>query len=100
MKMSNLFIDTNGKKWTPCDECNRGGNGNDKDKCSSGWKVTEFKGLGCFMGSVIIGEIKPKKKLSRSKERYQRYLEYGDGFNSFLNFCYWDAQPERSWNKS
>jgi len=40
----------------------------------------------------------PEPKLSRSKLRYQRYLEYGDMFHSFLDFCRWDADPERSWN--
>ena len=37
-------------------------------------------------------------KLSRSKQRYRRFLEYRDWFESFLDFCRWDAQPERSWN--
>jgi hypothetical protein len=92
------FNDENGKRWTACCECNRGGNGNDKDKCSSGWNITEWNQLGCYLGSEIIGEIKPKPKISRSKQRYQRYLEYGDWFDSFLDFCYWDADKERSWN--
>lgn len=39
-----------------------------------------------------------RPKLSRSKQRYLRYREYGDGFDSFLAFCRWDANPERSWN--
>ena len=38
------------------------------------------------------------RKPSRSSGRYARYLEYGDGFNSFLEYCYWDAEKERSWN--
>lgn len=91
------FNDEKGKRFTACCECNRGGNGNDKDKCSCGWKVTEWNGAGCFIGSEIIGEVK-KVKVSRSKQRYQRYLEYGDGFYSFIDFCYWDADPARSWN--
>lgn len=37
------------------------------------------------------------RKPSHSQARYQRYLEYGDGFNSFLGFCRWDPEPERSW---
>lgn len=84
--------------WISCASCNRGGNGNCKDKCSCGWKITEENGLGCYLGGPIVGEIKKQKKLSRSKTRYQRYLEYGDWFETFLDFCRWDAQPERSWN--
>lgn len=38
-------------------------------------------------------------KLTRSQERYARFLEYGDVFDSFLSYCRWDAQPERSWNQ-
>ena len=37
-------------------------------------------------------------KIPRGKARYQRFLEYGDMFDSFIEFCRWDAQPERSWN--
>ena len=84
--------------WISCDKCNRGGNGNDKDKCSCGWKYTEPTNLGCFLGSPITGEIKPKKKQTRSQARYQRYLEYGDGFETFMDYCKWDANPNRSWN--
>lgn len=47
----------------------------------------------------VFAESPNPPKLSRSKERYRRYLEYGDGFYNFLDFCYWDAQPERSWNQ-
>ena len=38
------------------------------------------------------------RKPTQAQARYQRYLEYGDGFDTFLDFCRWDAQPERSWN--
>ena len=92
------FNDEKGRRWTACCECNRGGNGNDVDKCSSGWQCTTWNKLGCFIGTEIVGKIKKFKKKSRSKERYQRYLEYGDGFSSFINYCYWDADPERIWN--
>jgi hypothetical protein len=83
-----------------CHECNRGGNGNDKNKCGCGWRTTEPSVLGCFGGTPIEGpiQVKPKIKISRSKQRYQRYREYGDGFRSFLDYCYWDASPERPWN--
>jgi len=40
----------------------------------------------------------PEPKLTRSQKRYRRFLEYGDGFDSFLEFCRWDSAPERSWN--
>ena len=40
----------------------------------------------------------PVPKVSRSKARYGRFLEYGDMFDSFLDFCRWDSEPERSWN--
>ncbi len=42
-----------------------------------------------------IGKL---RKPSRYAVRAARYREYGDGFDSFLDFCYWDADPERSWN--
>ena len=38
------------------------------------------------------------EKLSRSKARYQRYLEYGDCFDSFKHFLGWDGEKEREWN--
>ena len=81
-----------------CHECNRGGNGNDSEKCSCGWKITAASNLGCFLGSPIVEEVKPPPKRSRSKERYLRYLEYGDCFDSFRHFLSWDAAPEREWN--
>ena len=50
------FIDKNGMRWTACSECERGGNGNDKDKCSCGWNVKRFNGSGCFSGIEIKKE--------------------------------------------
>lgn len=47
---------------------------------------------------VVYGEMGVIRKASRSTARYQRYLEYGDMFQSFIQFCYWDSDPERSWN--
>ena len=44
------------KNMTYCHECNRGGNGNDKDKCACGWKQYKKSSKGCFLGSPIIGE--------------------------------------------
>jgi len=86
-------------KWIACSACNRGGNGNDKDKCACGWQITINNGHGCYLGTSIVGEIKPKPRLSRSKQRYQRHLEYGACFNSFIDYCGWDADPSRSWNR-
>lgn len=37
-------------------------------------------------------------KISSGKARYQRYLEYCDCFDTFIEFCRWDAEPEREWN--
>ena len=55
--------------------------------------------LNCHPTSeVVYGSMDKVRKPSRHAARYQRYLEYGDRFDSFLDFCYWDAQPERSWN--
>lgn len=83
-----------------CHECDRGGNGNAKDKCACGWRIDKPSVLGCFAGTPIVGEIIPKQKekTTPSKERYKRFREYGDGFESFLSYCYWDASPERLWN--
>ena len=47
--------------------------------------------------AVALESPKPPK-VSRSKQRYRRYLEFGDCFESFLDFCRWDAAPDRSWN--
>lgn len=47
---------------------------------------------------VQYHDIGKLRKPSKSRARYLRFIEYGDGFNSFLDFCRWDANPERSWN--
>ena len=61
---------------TRCAACNRGGNGNDKDKCACGWTIRDASNQsGCYIGTPIVGEIKPVPKLSRSKARYRKYLE-------------------------
>ena len=61
-------------------------------------------GSDCFWltdaGKQFVADNSPKPpKLSRGKERYQRYLEYGDGFDNFRHFLKWDGDPERSWNR-
>lgn len=47
------FKDDKGRLWVACSECDRGGNGHDKDKCSCGWKVKRFNGLGCYLGTLL-----------------------------------------------
>jgi hypothetical protein len=45
------------------------------------WKVTYLD----------MGKPRP---LTRGQERYQRYLTYGENFNSFIDFCKWDTQAQ------
>jgi hypothetical protein len=73
-------------KWTACHECNRGGRGNDKDKCACGWKIVKPSRLGCYMGTAIVGEPVKPPKLTRSQERYRHYLDVSDCFESFGGF--------------
>jgi hypothetical protein len=40
---------------------------------------------------VEYGEIGKIRKPSRYADRYRRYLELGDCFASFIDFCMWDA---------
>ena len=47
---------------------------------------------------IEYGEMGKVRKPSRSMARGRRWLEYGDMFGTFLDFCRWDARPERSWN--
>lgn len=47
--------DNKGKLFVDCSECKRGGNGSDKDKCSSGWRNKKGGRGGCFIGSLIDG---------------------------------------------
>lgn len=79
------------KDWTACGACNRGGNGNDTDKCACGWQVVTVNVLGCFIGTPIVGPIKPRPKVSRSQARYLRYLECADLYESFREFLRDDA---------
>ena len=69
-----------------CHQCDRGGNGNDKDLCSAGWRNIKPSHLGCCLGTPIVGEPKKHPKVSRAKERYQRYLDVSDCFGSFKEF--------------
>ena len=49
-------------------------------------------------GIVYLEEKGKVRKPRRSAARYLRYIEYGDCFDSFLDYCRWDALPEHSWN--
>lgn len=51
--------DSRGHLFVDCAECERGGNGSDKDKCSCGWQVKKGKNGGCFSGTLLTGlEVK------------------------------------------
>lgn len=47
------IIDNRGKISIDCSECDRGGNGSDKDKCSCGWKVKKPKRGSCYIGLLM-----------------------------------------------
>ena len=47
--------DTKGKLYVDCSECERGGNGSDKDKCSCGWQIKRGWQGGCFLGTLRAG---------------------------------------------
>lgn len=38
------------------------------------------------------------RKPSNGEARYQRYLDCAECFDSFIQFCRWDADKSRSWN--
>jgi hypothetical protein len=52
---------------------------------------------------MTYGDMGAVRKLparqARAKGRYARFREFGDGFDSFLDYCRWDAHPDRSWNQ-
>lgn len=41
-----------GKLWVACCECDRGGNGSARDKCSCGGFTKKWDKLGCFLGDL------------------------------------------------
>lgn len=89
-----------------------GPGGKDFLKCQQLTELGFMKDLGkrklwgdmhCFVvtpkgADAVAAESPPPPKISRSKARYKRFLEYGDMFDSFIDFCRWDSDPERSWN--
>lgn len=50
-KKKHSFTDVHGRHWVACSECNRGGNGSDKEKCSCGCKVKRWNKQGCYLGT-------------------------------------------------
>ena len=47
--------DSRGMLVIDCSECDRGGNGNDDDKCSAGYRITKGNLGSCFSGTLIDG---------------------------------------------
>ncbi len=52
-KKVHSFYDSKNLLYVDCAECERGGNGSDKDKCGAGWQIKRSKGLGCFAGTLM-----------------------------------------------
>jgi hypothetical protein len=85
--------------FTACGACNRGGNGNDPDKCSCGWQEYDVTSKGCFLGSAIEGEIKPRPKMTRSQKRYRKFLD-GDGmYGTFAEFLKYERRAQNELNR-
>lgn len=59
--MAHSYYDIKDRLMVACSECERGGNGNDKDKCSCGWKIRRGGRMGCFSGTLMQG-VKPRHK--------------------------------------
>jgi hypothetical protein len=53
MKAKHSKKDSKGLLYVACSECERGGNGSDKDKCSCGWKIKRGGNMGCFVGILM-----------------------------------------------
>jgi len=46
-------VDIKGNLSVDCSECERGGNGTAKDKCSCGWKTKRPKHGACYIGDLM-----------------------------------------------
>ena len=55
MKAKHSKKDNDGRVYVDCSECERGGNGKDKDKCACGWQIKRGKQGGCFSGTLMDG---------------------------------------------
>jgi len=78
----------NGKRGTIVKDCGHHiGVNFDCDKpgvisnCHPTWEVKYFG-------------MRKVRKLTKSQERGQRWLEYGDMFESFMDFVYWDMEQQ------
>lgn len=49
----NSKFDNKGKLYIDCSECNRGGNGQDEEKCSCGWQIKNPNRGGCYIGDLM-----------------------------------------------
>ena len=45
--------DSRGYLIVDCSECERGGNGSNKDKCACGWQIKKGRKGCCFAGTLI-----------------------------------------------
>jgi hypothetical protein len=61
-KHSRIADAKKGVVYTDCAECDRGGNGTDKDKCSCGWRVKVGGRYGCYLGKLLPGLAFEEKK--------------------------------------
>lgn len=62
MKPKGSYLDSRGYLVVDCAECTRGGNGNDPDKCSCGWKTKRIKKGSCFSGTLMPEYERPVKE--------------------------------------
>ena len=79
-----------------CHECDRGGNGSAPDKCSCGRKHRDPTTLGCFLGEPFPDGWTPPPlpKLTRSQQRYRRWIDAGECFENFREFLKYDAHRQ------
>ncbi len=56
------YTDINGGFWTACSECERGGNGSAKEKCTGGHRIKRFNGHGCCIGILMEKYTKEENK--------------------------------------
>ena len=71
------FLDIKGHCWTACSECERGGNGSDKDKCMCGYHIRRFNKLGCFIGILLKGLKSRNKCYEKDVADIVQENEYG-----------------------
>ncbi len=62
------YKEARGHLWVACSECNRGGNGEDKDKCSCGFNVKRGGKKGCFSGE-LMSKFDPEQARTWEQQR-------------------------------